>query len=239
VVIGKRTVLTIVAIILTIQLIQAQNTHLYSYFDIEGNDPQLLDDSLHFSALKSKYISTNGHGWRNELKKKNDLRKDMYDTVESISARVRITLSPGVKTIFTQYHGNDTSTLFLLFISDIRDKDLINGIAVDGIFDVYFIATKQNGDRINVPLSTIKSNDQFVYSIKNDKGKLTILFNDMVTEVMLKDSPQVYLKFGNYLQAQDPYTGEQSNQKEFAMFYVKNGIVNDDIVFESFEYKSE
>ena len=47
--------------------------NLAKYFDIEGNNPY-KNDKLVFSALESIYLSNNGHGWRNELKKKEVFR---------------------------------------------------------------------------------------------------------------------------------------------------------------------
>jgi hypothetical protein len=236
---NKYSVLGATLILLSTHGLISQNVLLDKYFSIEGNNPYISDNCLAFDALKSKYLSPNGHGWRNELKKKDALRRDLYNTVESISADITFRCSPGVKTVFTQYHENNTSTLLLLFIADINDKQLSNGIAKDGVFDIYFIATQPNGNKVKMPLGVAKSNETFKYSVMNQNGNIEIGFNDKVVKIKLKDSPKVYLKIGNYLQAQDSITGNQSEQRDFEFFYRTNGIVEDEIVFKNVVYKSE
>lgn len=63
----KKIIITFILLVNSI----AYSQDLSTYFDIEGNSPYLDKENLLFSAIDSKYVSKNGHGWRNELKRKN------------------------------------------------------------------------------------------------------------------------------------------------------------------------
>lgn len=52
-----------------------------------------------------------------------------------------------------------------------------------------------------------------------------------------KDAPGTYLKFGDYLQAQDAQTGQQEAHENIRDFYRLRGIVSDRIVFENVKYE--
>ena len=216
----------------------AADSSLPEYFDCEGNPPFTREGPLFFSALQSRYLSPNGHGWRNELKKKAPLRKSMYETRESLSAKVTFRLSSGAKTVFVQYHEAGTGTLLMMFIGDIQNKALLNGIACDGIFDIYCRVTQEDGRSITLPLCTGHSGDTFPYRMENKNGEVTITLNEKTVSIRTKDAPMVYLKFGDYLQAQDPYTGKQHTQSDFETFYAGSHITEDEILFEDLVFQN-
>jgi phage tail tube protein FII len=200
-------------------------------FACEGNNPIISNNKLKFSALGSKYLSPNGHGWRNELKRKIKLRTDMYKTEESLSAIVTFWLSNGAKTIFSQYHEANTSTLLLVFIGDIKDKILINGIPNDGIFDIYCVYINEHGKRQEISMGEAKSGGSFRFKINNNCGNIILTVNDKSVSFKTKNSKKVYFKFGDYIQAQDPVTSKQADSNKFSEFYTKHGISEDIIEF--------
>ena len=179
---------------------------LQEYFDCEGDDPYRNNGELQFSALSSKLLTANGHGWRNELKKKSELRKSMYTTREKLSATVQADLSPGVKTMIVQYHDNAQGTLLKVFLADIQNGKIINGIANDGIFDIYAVFTKPDGSEMVSPLAAYRPGEPVTFSVENREGTITVSVDAVSVTETVKDCEGAYFKFGNYLQAQDAIT---------------------------------
>ncbi len=216
----------------------AQDTSILAFFDCEGNSP-FVEDRLEFSALASKVLTKNGHGLRNELKRKASHRRSMYQTRESLSGTISYKLSMGAKTIVAQYHDGNTGTLFKLFVADIRDSHLGNGVAKDGIFDVFARIDDTAGKEVLYPFITIHGNGSFDFALAADNGLISLSINGKTVIQKTKDSPGVYLKFGDYLQAQDPETGKQESHGQIANFYERFGITQDKIVFENVKYCKE
>jgi hypothetical protein len=208
------------------------------YFLCEGNEPFRTGEKLTFSALASKCLTANGHGWRNELKIKQALRRDMSNTEETLTATVSFDLSNGAKTIFVQYHEASTKTLLKFYIADCESALCLNGKANDGIFDVFVRITDPVGIERTYPFITIKSGESFDFTLQNELGLVTVVVNGKKVSARAKDSENVYLKFGNYLQAQDPVTGMQETDKaKYGTFYQNHGITRDEVVFTNVTYK--
>lgn len=205
-----------------------------SKFDIEGDNPIVSDDIISFSAISSQYLTTNGHGWRNELKKKKKLRTSMYSTHEKISAKLSFNLDAGNKTIITQYHEEGTGTVVLLYVSDFPENKMLNGIYNDGVFDVYVRYTDVQNQSKLIVIGTINSGDTVDYSMENNQGDITLMFQDESYTFRTKDASNVYLKFGDYLQAQSPETKTYLDHDDYAEFY--ENVVTDMVTFNDFNY---
>ena len=215
---------------------------IQSLFDLEGGDdilnPYRNDNSLVFDALKSQHVTENGHGWRHELKMAKDNRKDMYNTSESFSAQITPSLSSGAKTIALQYHGGDTGTLVKLYVSDTNESKHDDSSANNGIFDVYArLRTHQSKSETVVNFGTIRSGESFDFKIVNKRGDVTVSAMGTTQQMKVANSDGSYLKFGNYLQAQDAETGKDvKSSKDWANFYKKAGITKSVITFSNVNY---
>ncbi len=210
---------------------------LSDFFDIEGKNPYSSNGALEFSALESKYLTPNAHGFRNELKKIKNLRKDISQTKESLEADVSFWLSNGAKTIFLQYHEEGTTTLLLVIAGDIEDKMLENGVANDGIFDIYMIAINSENKKSKISLGTAKNGQVSHFKMSNNYGEITVSLNDKTASFKSKESENVYLKFGSYLQAQSPKDGTRAKYGEYEKFYEENKIIEDKVIFQNLSYK--
>lgn len=189
---------------------------------------------LEFSAIESKHLTENGHGWRNEVKKKKELRTSMYSTHEKISCSLILKMDNGLKTIITQYNAGGTGIVLLLVVSDYDGSSLLNGKYNDGIFDVYVRYIDVNNRSNTVPITTIKSNEIIEYSMENNRGNIKISIDQKTVELNTKDSESVYLKFGDYLQAQYPKTKMYLKHKDYEEFY--ENVVNNKVIFQNFKY---
>jgi hypothetical protein len=228
--------LFILFVFVLVWCVHAQSRDWDSYFDCEGIHP-VKNGYLEFSALASKVLTSNGHGLRNELKRKTQDRTEMYKTSEMLSGSISYELSRGAKTIVVQYHEGDTNTLFKLYIADIEDPRLQNGKARDGIFDIFARIDDLEGEEVIFPLSMISGNGRFEFSLENKFGEITLNVNGTSIMQKTKNSKGVYLKFGDYLQAQDPVTGKQEEHSMIPSFYERNSITIDRIVFENLKYE--
>ncbi len=202
------------------------------YFDIEGFDPR-RGGQLVFDALRAKVTTPNGNGWRHEVKIEEGQRVALTAAYEDLQATVTAELSNGAKTIVAQHHASDTGTIAKLYISDTSESGFINSAANDGIFDVYVRLARADGDgEEKRALGTIRSGDSFTFRMLNERGVLTVSALGESFRLKVEDSSASYLKFGNYLQAQDPVSLDKvEDDDEFAGFYQDAGITTAVITF--------
>jgi len=219
-------------------------------FEVESGD---LDENAHiislspiqmtFDALAAKHITKNGNGWRHEIKikSKGGYRVPMADVYEDFKAKITANLDPGAKTIVAQHHTESIDTITKLYIADLNeggfesapDGTKADGVAMNGIFDVYIRLAKADGSGESKHLlTTITKGESFYFEEKNDHGKVTVTINGKsLSPITVDDSSESYFKFGNYLQAQYPASvdGHKIGDKlakgdadgDFADFYKK------------------
>lgn len=176
-------------------------------FEAEGKSPYSIDNcSLIFEPLETKFVTKNAHGFRHELKIIDDERRvGMTEITESFNATVKVDMSNGGKTIIAQYHNGDKGTIAKVYVSD-TEKDFKTSI--DGIFEVYARITPRDKEERTMLLGTIKSGQTFNLSVKNEKGIVTISAFGKSMSATVANGKKTYLKFGNYLQSQNPKTGK-------------------------------
>ncbi|MGJ8693047.1 MAG: discoidin domain-containing protein [Thalassotalea sp.] len=204
-----------------------ENDHLISYSPIE----------MTFDALAAKHITSNGNGWRHELKIKSSggYRVGMTEVYELFKAKITIDLDKGAKTIVAQHHADTTATITKLYIADLDeggfeaapDGTESDSVAMNGVFDVYIRLAKADGSgETKHLLTTMRSGESFDFEEENDHGKVTVKINGQtLAPITVNDSSASYFKFGNYQQAQNPETGEKlaSGDKDgdWAEFFAK------------------
>lgn len=198
----------------------------------EGSDPR-VGDSLVFDALRERFVTSNGNGWRHELKIKQDQRVAMTAAYEELSATLTAELSDGSKTIVAQHHADGTGTIVKLYIADTSEGGLLDSQAKNGVFDVYVRMARSDGSgEAKYALGTIRSGDSFRFSMINDYGTVTMSAFGQRFELEVEDSSKSFLKFGNYLQAQDAETGEDVDDSgDWASFYSDAGITTSVLTF--------
>ncbi len=186
-----------------------------------------------FDALNGRVVTPNGNGWRHEMKIEEAQRIAMTDAYEDFSATIRADLSDGAKTIVAQHHAGDTGTIVKLYISDSAESGFIDSVANNGIFDVYVRMARSDGSgEEKRALGTIRSGDEFSFRVLNDYGVVTVTALGEEFTLKVEDSSDSYLKFGNYLQAQDPSTLDQvDDSDDWAEFYRDAGITESVITF--------
>ena len=191
--------------------------------DIGENDHITSSSPLRmtFDALAAKHVTTNGNGWRHELKIKSNggFRVGMTELFEEFKATITANLDPGSKTIVAQHHADTTATITKLYIADLDEGGFENApdgrssdsVALNGIFDVYIRLAKEDGSgETKHLLTTIRSGDSFDFEEINDHGTVTVKINGQsLDSINVNDSSASYFKFGNYLQAQNPETGDK------------------------------
>ncbi|WP_232824674.1 discoidin domain-containing protein [Algibacillus agarilyticus] len=182
-----------------------------SLFDLEGDNPHPLVNSktLAFVPLETKYTTSGGGGWRHEYKIKTSERKAMYSTYETFSATYKMDLSNGAKTIVAQTHGSTISTLMKVYVADSSESGFIDSVANNGIFDVYVRLRGTDGNEVKTALGTITSGGSFDLSMVNNYGTMTITAFGVSAQLKVENDEATYLKFGNYMQSQDPVTREE------------------------------
>ena len=156
-----------------------KDDHLISYSPIE----------MTFDALAAQHETTNGNGWRHELKIKSngDYRVAMTEVYELFKAKITVNLSKGSKTIVAQHHADNTDTITKLYVADLDESGFANApdgtrsnsIAMDGIFDVYIRLAKPDGSgETKHLLTTLRSGDHFYFEEENNHGVVTIKLNN-------------------------------------------------------------
>jgi hypothetical protein len=188
---------------------------LDSLFELEGDAPfsSPYDGTLTFSALASKFATAHGHGYRNELKiRKNDRRK-IEQTRERFSAVVTPTLPIGAKTIVAQYHVDGLETIVKVYVQDTGDGEALDGKAGNGVFDIVAKIMGTDGKDGATALGTIRSGESFALDVRFDNGIATVSAKTeangarQTQPTRIKgDNRNIYFKFGDYFQAEDPVT---------------------------------
>ncbi len=213
----------------------------WSIWDVEGGEDDLdpiVGDTLVFDALAAQHITPNGSGWRHELKIKSSERVAMTEVYENFQAYITVDLSKGSKTIVAQHHASDTGTIMKLYVSDTNESGFEDSIANNGIFDVYVRLTKEDGSgEEKKAFGTLRSGDGFHFQVINDHGHVTVSAMGETFSLTIEDSSKSYLKFGNYLQAQDAETREDvARSEDFESFYLDAGITISEVTFRQFSY---
>jgi len=194
---------------------------LRSQFEAEGLTPYPAPYSgtLEFSALASKFDSGHGHGYRNELKLQSSLRRGVTTTREHFAAHVTPTLPAGAKTIIAQYHGEGLDTLVKVYVQDTDDAKLTDGQADNGVFDVVVRLLGTDGKEVSAALGTLRSGDSLDLDIRFADGAAQVTVStaaqgrQQTALVPIHDNGRnIYLKFGDYLQALDPATQTHTTQ---------------------------
>lgn len=194
---------------------------LRTQFQVEGDTPYPApgpySGTLNFSALASQFDSGHGHGYRNELKLAPALRRSVPHTREHFSARVTPTLPAGAKTIIAQYHGEGLDTLVKVYLQDTADAKGIDGKADNGVFDVIVRILGTDGKEVSTALGALRSGESLDLDIRFADGSAQVAVTTTgqgrkaTDRVAVKDNGRnVYLKFGDYLQALDPETQQHT-----------------------------
>lgn len=204
-----------------------------------------------FDALAAQHVTPNGNGWRHELKVKSSggYRVAMTDVYELFKAKITANLTNGSKTIVAQHHAETTATITKLYIADLDEGGFENApdgrssdsIALNGIFDVYIRLAKEDGSgETKHLLTTIRTGESFDFEEENDHGVITVKINGQsLDSISVADSSESFFKFGNYLQAQNPETGNKlasgNNDNDWADFYAQY-FTESEITFTDMSY---
>ncbi|WP_418320664.1 polysaccharide lyase family 7 protein [Piscinibacter sakaiensis] len=213
--------------------------NLRSTFEVEGPSPYSADGcAMVFDALAAQYTTSNGHGWRHELKIPSRLRTGMTRTSETLVADFTVDLSKGGKTIITQYHAEGTGTIVKVYVADSAESGFLNSVANDGIFDVYVrILPAGSSSEEKMALGTIVSGNTFQLSVSNQRGNVSVSAFGRTKTAAVADGGASYLKFGNYLQSQDPVSLQ--NCSPFAGCYAAYGIVEAKVTMRNVSYSRD
>lgn len=214
---------------------------LESLFELEGDSPFSTphDGTLTFSALTSKFATANGHGYRNELKIGKKNRRPIEQTNEHFSAVITPTLPNGAKTIVAQYHVDGLETILKVYVQDTDHRELLDGKANNGVFDIVVKILGTNGVDAPTALGTIRSGESFALDIKFENGDATVTAKTATNGTIQTgrtrikgDKRNIYFKFGDYLQALDPVTNAfTSNPAKWDEYYRLRHIDNSRISF--------
>jgi len=214
---------------------------LAALFEAEGETPfpSAYTGTLAFSALKARYVSGNGHGYRHELKTARQHRQTVADTREHFSASVTPTLPAGAKTIVAQYHAEGLDTLVKVYVQDTADPGGIDGQAGNGVFDVLARLKGTDGKEITTALGTVRSGESFSLDIRFADGSASVAAStarhgaiDTGRTPIKADSGKIYFKFGDYLQARDPAThAHTSNRAKWDEYFQQKGIGSSEVRF--------
>ena len=211
-------------------------------WDLEGSNPHPLVDSktLVFVPLQAKYTSPNGNGWRHEYKIKSSLREAMTDTYEEFQAKIKVEMSTGGKTIVAQHHASDLGTIMKVYVSDSSESGFFDSNAANGVFDVYVRLRNTSGVEEKFALGTIESGESFMLKVVNNYGQVQVGAFGKQFELKVEDDSASYLKFGNYLQSQNPNgnvkCGEPGNSSSFAQCYASLNITESKVTMTDVTY---
>lgn len=217
-------------------------------FDVEGRSPYTApyDGTLRFGALDSKYDSGHGHGYRNELKIADRLRRSAAQTREHFAARVTAQLPDGAKTIVAQYHVEGLDTIVKVYVQDTADRQGLDGKADNGVFDILVRMLGTEGKEITTALGTVRSGQPFDLDIRFAGGDAIVsaIGQDGVRReghVRIKpDERAIYFKFGDYLQALDPDTGKHTTSSaQWDRYYAAKRITAEHVAFANTMFERE
>lgn len=210
-----------------------------STFEIEGHSPYSADGcSMVFEPLVAQVTTANGNGWRHEVKIPAALRVGMSAISESLRADVKVDLSPGGKTIIAQYHAQGTGTIVKVYVSDTNESGFLNSIASDGIFDVYVrIRPAGSTSEVKTALGTIRTGDSFNLLVSDVYGRVTVSAFGRTATANVDDGGASYLKFGNYLQSQNPVGSVDC--APFADCYARFGITVSKVTMTNISYSRQ
>ncbi|WP_082616077.1 GDSL-type esterase/lipase family protein [Massilia sp. Root418] len=219
---------------------------LGALFEAEGEAPfpSPYAGTLTFSALKAKYVSGNGHGYRHELKTVARYRQTVAATREHFSASVTPTLPAGAKTIVAQYHAEGLDTLVKVYVQDTADPGGIDGRADNGVFDVLARLKGTDGKEVTTALGTVRSGERFGLDIRFDGGSAIVAATtathgaiDTGRTPIKADSGKIYFKFGDYLQARDPATqAHTSSSAKWDEYFRQKGIGSSEVRFNGIQF---
>jgi hypothetical protein len=222
---------------------------LSALFELEGESPfpTPYAGTLNFSALKSKYDSGNGHGYRNELKIAKKQRLGVLATSESFSARVTPMLPNGAKTIVAQYHLEGLDTMLKVYVQDTLDRKALDGQAENGVFDILARITGSDGKEVMTTLGTVRSGDSFALDIRLANGEATVAVKTdkhgtmQTARTRVKDAGRaIYFKFGDYLQALDPETqGKTTERAKWDAYFAAKRIDSSQVSFSGVVFKRD
>ena len=126
-----------------------------------------------------------------------------------------------------------------MFLADIQNGKIINGIANDGIFDIYAVFTKPDGSEMVSPLAAYRPGEPVTFSVENREGTITVSVDAVSVTETVKDCEGAYFKFGNYLQAQDAITSvQETDHTKYEEFYSSRNITKDEVVFRNYRYST-
>ncbi len=165
-------------------------------------------------------------------------RRAMDETTESFSATITPVLSDGSKTIVAQYHASGTGTIVKVYVSDTNESNHDDSIPGNGIFDVYVrMRPRGSDDEDIIDFGTMRNGQSFDLSVVNRQGLVTVEAMGVSRTMRVEDSDAAYLKYGNYLQAQDPFSGEKFSTKSYwPTFYRTRGITTSTVRFSNIGY---
>jgi len=216
-------------------------TTLKRMFALEGNSPypSPYAGTLDFSAFKSKYASPNGHGYRNELKVTDRERLSVSDTREHFAARITATLPNVAKTIVAQYHVEGLDTILKVYVQDTSDSQGLDGKTGNGVFDILVRILGVDGKEATTALGTVRSGESFDLDIVFNAGEAQVTARTATSGTLKTpltrikpDTRKIYFKFGDYLQARDPVTGEHTiSPEKWEAYYRQNHIDSSQVRF--------
>lgn len=214
------------------------------HFETEGNSPYQADGTQVFDAFASDVRTENGNGIRGENKIKEEDRVSMAESNESFSATITPDLSPGSQAIVSQWHGQDEGALVKLYVDD-QDGDVQtagaeNGVAGDGVFDVYTVYKDAEGEQHRINHGTITEGESLDVNFEKTGNDFSANVNGVAADFSVTDDPEVYFKYGMYLQTKDPMTGEKAQPNDGGMdILARNNITNASAIFENASFTRE
>ena len=214
------------------------------HFETEGNSPYQADGSQVFDAFSSDVRTENGNGIRNENKIKEEDRVAMSESNESFSATITPDVSPGSQAIISQWHGAEEGALVKLYLDDqgpnAQPSGTENGVAGDGIFDVYTRYTDSSGEEQFISHGTIKEGESLDVAFDKQGNDFSANVNGTSADFTVIDDPEVYFKYGMYLQTKDPETGDKAKPNDGGMdILADNNITQAAATFENANFTRE
>lgn len=214
------------------------------HFETEGNSPYQADGSQVFDAFASDVRTENGNGIRGENKIKEEDRVSMAESNESFSATVTPDLSPGSQAIISQWHGQDEGALVKLYVDDqagdVQTAGAENGVAGDGVFDVYTVYKDADGEQHRINHGTITEGESLDVNFEKNGNDFSANVNGVSADFSVTDDPEVYFKYGMYLQTKDPITGEKAQPNDGGMEILeRNNITKASAIFENASFTRE